>query len=244
MVEERLAAARAAVLLQLDEPLDEGVGQRLAQRIAHRDVDLAHLGRQRVEQRQQQVLVGQHHGGLLAQRPVVAAQAAQNLADVLALHGIRDARDGEELLPAAEVVVRHPARRREGHDVAPDEHAGLLLPVVAVVVVEIPVEPGPGGRRQVLEELLLARREGVEARHDEAPRAVEGEAAAAQPLDGRALHHAPVGDSQLPPAARGSGGRAAAASSRGPGSGASPAKGRPPVRRSTRRSGRAAAARA
>ena len=93
--------------------------------------------------------------------------------------------------------MRHGASRREGHDVAPDKHAGLLRRIVAVIVVEIPVELGPGGRGQVLEQLFLALRQRIEARNDEAARTVETELAAAQPLDGRALHHAAIGDSQL-----------------------------------------------
>ena len=88
VVESAIRTLRPAAGLQLHEALDEGVGQTGTQRIAHRDVDRPDLGRHGAEQRQQQVLVRQHHGGLLAQ-PAAGRQPAEDRRHVLALHGVR-----------------------------------------------------------------------------------------------------------------------------------------------------------
>ena len=150
MVESASCALRAAVGLQLHEAFDEGVGQAGPQRIAHCDVDLPDLGRQGVEQRQEQVFIGQHHGGALVQRPS-CGQFPQDRGGVLALHGVRHGGHGGQLLRTLHVVVRHIPARRELHDVLAHEHPGLLLGAVFIIGVVIPVEIGLGSRREEAE---------------------------------------------------------------------------------------------
>ena len=196
VVESAIRTLRPAAGLQLHEALDEGVGQTGTQRIAHRDVDRPDLGRHGAEQRQQQVLVRQHHGGLLAQ-PAAGRQPAEDRRHVLALHGVRHGGHRGQLLGPRHAVVREFGTGREAHDVFAHEHSGLLLRIVLIIGVVVPVEIGFRGRGEKAEQLLLALGEGVESRHDEAPGRREGELAAAQTVGGGALHHAAVGDTQL-----------------------------------------------
>ena len=97
MVERAARALRPAVVLQLDEAFDKGIGQARTQRITHRYVDTSKIGRQRVQQRQQQVLVRQHDGRLLAQGTLFG-ETVENRRHILALHGIRAGRHGGKLL--------------------------------------------------------------------------------------------------------------------------------------------------
>ena len=196
VVERPPVALAAAVVLQFDEALDEGVGQRRAQRVAHRDVHTADLGRQGIEQRQQQVLVRQYHGRAFVERPP-AGESAQDARRSLALHGVRHRSHRGELLRRGHVVVRNRPARRKLHDVLAYEHPRLLLGRILVVGVIVPIEVRLGSRRQEAEERLLAFGQGVEARHDVAPRLREGERPGPDPLGRRSLDHSSVGDAQL-----------------------------------------------
>ena len=57
-----------SVALQFDKPFDERIGQRRPQGVSHRYVDLFCLVRQSVEQRHQQIFIGQYDGGAFVQR--------------------------------------------------------------------------------------------------------------------------------------------------------------------------------
>ena len=196
VVEGATRPLRAAMGLQLHEALDKGVGQTRPQRIAHRDVDPPDLGRQGVQQRQEQILVGQHYGGTLVQRPR-GGQFAQDRGGVFALHGVRHRGHGGQLLGPLHVVVRHGPARRELHDVLADEHPGLLLGAVLIVGVVIPIEIGLGSGRKEAEEHLFALRQGVETRHDIPSRLREGVPALADAVGSGTLDHAVIGDAQF-----------------------------------------------
>ena len=95
------------------------------------------------------------------------------------------------------MVVRHLAPRRKLHDVLTHEHPRLLLRGVLVIGVVIPVEIGLRSGREKPEQPLLALRQGVEARHDIAPRLGKRERPLADAVGGRSLDHPAVGDAQL-----------------------------------------------
>ena len=214
MVEGPAAALFAAVVLQLHKAFDEGVGKALPQGKTHRDVHTAYIGGQGVQQRQQQVFVGQHHGGLLAQGGLqpggdfgvllraAACEVRENRRGVFALHGVRHGGHGDDLLFAPHVVVREFGPGREQRDVRAHEHPGLLFGVVLIISVVIPVEIGFGGNSKEFEELLFALRQGVESRHYIPPRFGKGERAFGDAVGGGPLDHAVVGDAERhePPA--------------------------------------------
>ena len=208
MVERAAVALAAAVVLQLHQTLDERVGQALPQGEAHRHVHPSDVGGQGVQQRQQQVLVGKHHGGLLAQRgpgargdagvflPAAAGQVGEDRRGILALHGVRDGGDRHDLLLPPHVVVPKFRAGRELRHVRTHEHTRLLFGVVLIIRVVVPVKIGFGRRGEEPEKALLALGKGVEPRHDITPGLGEDEPAPADAVGGGALHHAVVGDAE------------------------------------------------
>ncbi len=87
VIESRFRPFAPAAGLQRHQPFHKGVGQSLFERIAHRHIDLARFCGQRVEQRQQQIFVGQHHRRPFVQRRLPGI-FAQDFRGVFALHGI------------------------------------------------------------------------------------------------------------------------------------------------------------
>ena len=198
MIERRPLPPFAPVRLQLDEPFQKGVGKGRLDRVSHRHVDAAGLLRQRMEQRQQQVFVGQHDGRLLVQRPFPAvgtgAQRIEYPAGIFALHGVRRRGYDRQLLLFSKIIMRQLDHRWKRRMVFTHEHSRLLVGVFQIVVVVIPIEIGFGVVLQKTEQHLLAGRKSIESRHDIAPPLGESEIARQQPLGRGALHHTSVGD--------------------------------------------------
>ncbi len=199
VVEDAASLPRAAaVLLQVEQPLDEGAREALAEGVTHRDVHAARIRGQGVEQGREQVLVGEHHSRLAARRTSArrTGKLLDDACDVLALHGVGRGGHDREPLVAAEGVVADRGGGRKGPQVVAHEESRLLCAVLHVVGVVVPVEIGLFVGREVAEEPLLAHRQGVESRHHVAARAGERTLARGQALDRRALDQSRVAHAQ------------------------------------------------
>ncbi len=197
MVELRLCILSApAVRLQLGQTFDKGIYERLAQRVTHSDVDpLQPLG-QRVEQRQEQILVGQHYGRALVE--LLGRQRAQYVRDIFALYGIRGAGYRLEALVASQQrVVRYICRGRKERQILADEHTGFVLLAVGIPRVVVPQKLRAGAvRGYMLEYALLALRQCVVTCHDITSRGIGAGFARGDPLCRRAVGHALIGHAQ------------------------------------------------
>ena len=203
VIVHRLAvAARLSATLKLDEPLDERIGHRLAQRIAHRHIDLFDLLGNRIEYGQQQRLVGQHNGGLLAGPYAALDQSAQKFVHVLALHAVgRGRHDFDPLRPAEAVAGETLAgRRREIPDILAQKQARLVIGITDVIIVVVPVELDPAAAVHPAEKPFLALRQRVESRHDIARLRIVGPfdgLLSRKALGGLAVNHALVSEPLL-----------------------------------------------
>ncbi len=195
VVESRSRPFAPAAGLQRHQPFHKGVGQRLFERIAHRHIDLARFCGQRVEQRQQQIFVGQHHRRPFVQRRLPGI-FAQDFRGVFALYGIRHRRNHGQLLGQGHAVVREFRARRKKRHVFAHEHARFLLGIRFIIGVVVPVEVGFGRRGEEPEQDFLAFRQCVESRHHVAPGFRKRIVARFDFLGRGALYHAPVGDAQ------------------------------------------------
>ena len=195
VVEGAACTFRSASRLQRQQTFHERIGQGLLERIAHRHVHLADLLGQGIEQRQEQVFVGQDHSSPLVEGTLLGI-FAQNLSRIFALHGVRDGRHDGQFLFAGHVVVRETGARREKFRILAHEHAGFLLGVVLIVSIVVPIEIGLRVGREKAEKNFFALRKRIETGHDVSPRFGEDVFARQDAVGGGPLHHTAIGDAQ------------------------------------------------
>ena len=191
IVERVARRPRTGMVLQFEQPLQKRVSQSVAQRIAHGYVHRAYVFGQSVKQRHQQILVRQHHGGLLVQFPV-AGKVAKHRNRIFALYDVRPCGDRMQRADIAEVIVAHAAFGRQFADTLPHEQSRLLRLVGYIIVVVIPEEIDIVIVREIGEQPSFAGRKRVESRHDVTARRQRICIAAIYSPDRLAIYHAGI----------------------------------------------------
>ena len=199
MVEPLIRATIAAAILQLNQSLHERIGHRLSHRETHRYIQLHALGH-RVEQRLQQILVGEHNRRALIHRHAIGHHLTQQSIDIFTLQHIRGCRHRRKLLIASRKIINLRCEGRTlriAHQILAQKQSCLLM-LIKIVTIVIPIEVRRAIDSKIIEQTLLTLRERIETRYDIVCAAVlQLKLTRLDTCDSLALDHTAIANSQL-----------------------------------------------
>ncbi|EJW92444.1 hypothetical protein EVA_19446 [gut metagenome] len=194
-IDEPAVVGVVALRLQIDSRFDEAVDRRLRQWKSHGDIYILHLLRDRVEHRQQQGFVAQHHRILLL-LSAGSKSGAHPLGQEAGLRILGRSRDIADFLGESQrVEIALGQFVGEVHQIPFQEFTRLMLvDSLGVEYVIIPVEQGLARLLQYLEQLKLHLVEHIEA-HEHI--LVVGELFGIKLFDDTAVEHPFIGNALL-----------------------------------------------